>query len=152
MPANYMLMGLIPLMLPNAKIIHVMRDPVDTCFSCFTRLFNRHQNATYDLAELGNHYRNYQRLMEHWRKLLPAGSFMEVRYEDVVEDIDSQARRLIEYCDLTWDDRCLEFYKTKRSVRTASVAQVRKPIYRTSMARWRHYEKHLQPLLEALSR
>ena len=150
MPANYLLMGLIPLMMPHAKIIHVKRDPVDTCLSCFTRLFNRHQSATYDLTELGHHYVNYERLMAHWKSILPEGSFIEVQYEDVVEDIDTQARRLLAFCDLDWDPRCLEFYKTKRNVRTASVSQVRQPIYRGSINRWRHYEKDLKPLLTAL--
>ena len=150
MPANYMLMGLIPLMMPNAKIIHVMRDPVDTCLSCFTRLFNRHQNATYDLKELGQHYLNYRKLMDHWREILPPASFMDVRYEDLVDDIEGQSKRLMEYCDLGWDDRCLSFHQTKRSIRTASVTQVRQPIYRSSMERWRKYEKHLTPLLDVL--
>jgi len=150
MPANYMAMGLIPLMLPNAKIIHVKRNPVDTCLSCFTRLFNRHQDATYDLAELGRHYVNYERLMQHWHQTLPAGSFIEVQYEDIVADMEGQARRLIEYCGLEWNDACLEFHKNKRSIRTASVTQVRQPIYSSSVERWRHYEKYLGPLLNAL--
>jgi tetratricopeptide (TPR) repeat protein len=152
MPSNYMLLGLIPLMLPNAKIIHVKRNPIDTCLSCFTRLFNRHQSATYDLHELAEHYKNYMRLMNHWRKVLPEGSFLEVQYEDIVADIEAEARRLVEYCQLEWDDSCLEFYNNKRQVRTASVAQVRKPIYKQSVERWRNYEKHLTPLLDALGK
>jgi hypothetical protein len=150
MPANYMAMGLIPLMLPNAKIVHVRRNPVDTCVSCFTRLFNRHQDATYDLAELGKHYMNYDRLMQHWRTLLPANSFLEVQYEDIVADMEGQARRLIEYIGLGWDDSCLAFHKNKRNIRTASVTQVRQPIYKSSVERWRHYEAYLGPLLKEL--
>jgi hypothetical protein len=150
MPANYMALGLIALMLPNAKIIHVQRNPVDTCVSCFTRLFNRHQEATYDLAELGRHYANYARLMQHWRQVLPQGSFIEVQYEDIVADMEGQARRLIDFCGLDWNAACLDFHNNKRSIRTASVTQVRQPIYTSSVARWRHYEKHLGPLLEAL--
>jgi len=150
MPANYMAMGLIPLMLPHAKIIHVKRNPVDTCLSCYTRLFNRHQDATYDLAELGRHYVGYERLMQHWRKVMPVGSFVEVQYEDIVADMEGQARRLIDYCELEWNDACLEFHKNKRSVRTASLTQVRQPIYNSSVERWRHYEKFLGPLLSAL--
>ena len=150
MPANYMAMGLIPLMLPHAKIIHVKRNPVDTCLSCYTRLFNRHQDATYDLAELGRHYVGYERLMQHWRKVMPVGSFIEVQYEDIVADMEGQARRLIDYCELEWNDACLEFHKNKRSVRTASLTQVRQPIYNSSVERWRHYEKFLGPLLSAL--
>ena len=150
MPANYMAMGLIPLMLPNAKIVHVRRNPVDTCISCFTRLFNRHQDATYDLAELGKHYMNYDRLMQHWRSILPAKSFIEVQYEDIVSDMEGQARRLIEYIGLDWDDACLDFHKNKRNIRTASVTQVRQPIYQSSVERWRHYERYLDPLLKEL--
>jgi tetratricopeptide (TPR) repeat protein len=149
MPANYLALGLIPLMLPNARIIHVQRNPVDTCVSCFTRLFNRHQDATYDLRELGRHYVNYARLMAHWRGLLP-GRFLEVRYEDIVADMESEARRLVEFCGLPWDDACLAFHKTRRNIRTASVTQVRQPIYGSSVERWRHYEKFLAPLLDAL--
>ena len=152
MPSNYLLMGLIPLILPNAKIIHVRRDPADTCLSCFTRLFNRHQEMTYDLGELGRSYVNYALLMEHWKKILPAGSFLEVRYEDLVADIEGQAKRLIDYCDLSWDDRCLLFYKNKRTIRTASVTQVRQPIYNSSVGRWRNYEKQLMPLLIELKK
>jgi tetratricopeptide (TPR) repeat protein len=150
MPAQYLTLGLIPLLLPNARIIHVRRNPVDTCLSCFTRLFNRHQDATYDLTELGRHYRNYALLMDHWRALLPAGSFLEVQYEDIVADMETQARRLIDFCGLEWNDACLAFHKTKRNIRTASVTQVRQPIYSSSVERWRNYERFLGPLLTAL--
>lgn len=150
MPANYLLLGLIPLTLPNAKIVHVKRDPIDTCLSCFTRLFNRHQSATYDLTELGQHYLNYHRLMEHWKRVLPANAFIEIEYESLISDTEVQAKRLIEELSLEWDSACLDFYKNERRVRTASVTQVRQPIYKSSVERWRHYEKHLQPLLEQL--
>ncbi len=150
MPANFFAVGLIHLMLPNAKIIHVNRNPVDTCLSCFTRLFNRKQEHTYDLAELGQYYVHYARLMDHWRKVLPAGAFLDVQYEDIVADQEAQARRLIAYCGLEWNDACLDFHNTKRSIRTASVTQVRQPIYTSSVERWRHYEKFLGPLLDAL--
>ncbi len=150
MPANYLAVGLIHLMLPNAKIIHVNRNPVDTCLSCFTRLFNRKQEHTYDLAELGRYYVHYARLMDHWRNVLPAGAFLDMQYEDIVADQEAQARRLIEYCGLNWDPACLDFHTTKRSIRTASVTQVRQPIYNSSVERWRHYEKFLGPLLDEL--
>lgn len=150
MPANYLALGLIPLMLPKARIIHVKRNPLDTCISCFTRLFNRHQDATYDLAELGRHYANYARLMDHWRSVLPPGSFLEVQYEDIVADMEGQARRLIDFVGLPWDEACLAFHKTRRNIRTASVTQVRQPIYASSVERWRHYDKYLGPLREAL--
>jgi tetratricopeptide (TPR) repeat protein len=150
MPANYLALGLIPLILPNARIVHVKRNPVDTCVSCFTRLFNKHQDATYDLYELGRHYANYARLMNHWRQMLPPSSFMEVQYEDIVADQEAQARRLIDWVGLEWNEACLEFHKTKRNIRTASVTQVRQPIYTSSVERWRNYEKYLGPLLEGL--
>lgn len=150
MPANYLALGFIPLMFPNAKIIHVKRNPIDTCISCFTRLFNRHQDATYDLKELGAHYRNYVRLMDHWKIMLPADCFLEVEYEDIVCDIKNQAQRLIEWIGLDWDEACLDFYKNKRSIRTASLTQVRQPIYSSSVGRWRHYEEFLAPLLQEL--
>lgn len=150
MPANFFAVGLIHLMLPNAKIIHVNRNPVDTCLSGFTRLFNRKQEQTYDLAELGRYYTDYVRLMEHWRKVLPAGAFLDVQYEDIVADQEGQARRMLDFCGLEWDEACLDFHKHKRSIRTASVTQVRQPIYSSSVERWRPYEKHLGPLLDAL--
>jgi tetratricopeptide (TPR) repeat protein len=150
MPANYLALGLIPLMLPNARIIHVRRNPLDTCLSCFTRLFNRGQEATYDLYELGRHYANYARLMNHWRTALPPESFLEVVYEDIVADLEGQARRLIDWVGLEWDERCLAFHENRRSIRTTSVTQVRQPIYTSSVERWRHYEKYLGPLMAGL--
>ena len=150
MPANYLAMGLMPLMLPNARIIHVRRNPIDTCVSCFTRLFNRHQEATYDLFELGRHYAHYARLMAHWRSVMPAGSFLEIQYEDIVADQETAARQLIDWVGLDWDEACLSFHQTRRNIRTASVTQVRQPIYTSSVERWRHYEKYLGPLLSGL--
>jgi tetratricopeptide (TPR) repeat protein len=151
MPANFRFAGLIRLILPNARIVHCRRDPIDTCLSCYAHRFTRGQPFTYDLRELGLYYRAYDALMSHWRGLLPADRFMEVRYEDVVDDLEGQARRLIAFCGLPWDDACLAFHRTRRTVRTASVNQVRQPIYRTSVARWKPYEAYLGPLLAALS-
>ncbi|MFZ3019012.1 MAG: sulfotransferase [Gallionella sp.] len=150
MPVNFVAVGLIHLILPNAKIIHVRRNPLDTCVSCFTQLFQGRMDFSYDLEELGRYYLDYLRLMEHWRKVLPNGAFIEVNYEDVVSDQETQTRRLIEYCGLKWDDACMNFQNNGRSVRTASIAQVRRPIYRSSMERWRRYEQHLGPLLDIL--
>ena len=150
LPANYSLAGLIHLALPNARIIHVRRDPVDTCLSCFSILFGGHQPQTYDLAELGRYYRAYAALMEHWRGMLPPGVMLEVQYEEVVADFDRQARRIVAHCGLDWDDACLEFHKTQRPVWTASVNQVRQPIYRTAIGRWRPYRDMLGPLLAEL--
>lgn len=151
LPGNYLAIGLIHLMLPNAKIIHVKRNPVDTCLSCFTMNFiGKNIEYSYDLAELGQYYMAYLDLMEHWRNVLPENAFIEVQYENLISDPEEQARRLIDYCGLEWDPACLDFHKSERSVRTASLAQARKPIYLTSMERWRRYEKHLGPLLDVL--
>jgi tetratricopeptide (TPR) repeat protein len=150
LPSNYLLIGLIHLALPNARIIHTIRDPVDTCISCFSKLFTLGHNYTYDLAELGRYYRRYQKLMAHWNQVLPQGRILDVRYEDVVADLESQARRIIAHCGLDWDERCLAFHQTERPVSTPSAMQVRQPIYNKSIGRWRVYEPFLRPLLAEL--
>ncbi|HEX4042074.1 MAG TPA: tetratricopeptide repeat protein [Xanthobacteraceae bacterium] len=150
MPSNYYFAGLIHLALPNAKIIHSIRNPVDTCISCFSKLFTAEQNHTYDLAELGRYYGRYERLMAHWHRVLPPQSILDVRYEDVVADLEGQARRILAYCGLPWDERCLSFHETERPVRTASATQVRQPIYQSAVGRWRVYQEQLEPLLSAL--
>ncbi len=151
MPQNFERLGLIHLMLPKAKIVHVKRNPVDTCLSGFTMNFvGKNIKYSYDLSELGRFYVAYDKLMAHWREVLPAGTFLEVQYEDLIQDTEAQTRRLIEYCDLEWHEACLAPHKSERSVRTASVAQVRNPVYATSVERWRRYERHLGPLLDAL--
>ncbi len=147
---NFLAIGLIHAMFPNAKIIHVNRNPVDTCLSCFTNLFSETINFSYNLEELGRYYVDYARLMDHWRTVLPEGAFLDVQYEEVVADQEQQARRIIDFCGLEWNDACIDFHKLKRSVITASVNQVRQPIYKTSIERWRKYETHLGPLLNAL--
>ncbi len=149
MPGNFALLGLIRLALPNARIIHACRDVRDTAFSCFSLLFSGGHTYSYDLAELGRYCRAYLDLMQHWREVLP-GAMLEVRYEDVVADLETQARRIIAFCGLEWEHACLEFHRTARSVRTASAAQVRNPIYQTSIGRWRAHESALQPLLRSL--
>ena len=136
MPGNFLLAGLIHLALPNARIIHACRDLRDTAFSCFSLLFTGGQAYSFDLAELGRYCRSYQKLMEHWHAVMP-GVILDVHYEQVVDDLEQQARRIIAHCGLVWDDACLDFYRTQRSVRTASAAQVRQPIYRSSIGRWR---------------
>jgi tetratricopeptide (TPR) repeat protein len=150
MPANFRLAGLIHLVLPNARIIHARRNPIDTCLSCFGRAFAGDQPFKYDLAELGRYYRAYEALMAHWRRVLPARTFLEVSYEDVVADLEGQARRIVAHCGLGWDDSCLQFHRTERLVRTASAIQVRQPLYTTSVGRWRAYGELLRPLLNAL--
>ncbi|MCC3862472.1 tetratricopeptide repeat-containing sulfotransferase family protein [Pseudemcibacter aquimaris] len=150
MPANYFYVGLIHTLLPNAKIVHVKRNALDTCISCFQRLFGHNQYQTYDLTELGTYYRNYVELMDHWRTVLPEGSFYELCYEELVSNPEEQSKALIAHCGLDWHEDCLNFHKNKRSIRTASVTQVRKPIYKSSMEKWRRYEKYLGPLIKAL--
>jgi tetratricopeptide (TPR) repeat protein len=150
MPGNFRFVGMIRLILPNARIIHTVRDPVDTCLSCFSKLFTDEQVCTYDLAELGRYYRAYQQLMDHWRAVLPDGVLLEVAYESMVDDFETQARRIVAHCDLEWDPACLEFYKTARPVSTASLTQVRQPIYRSSVGRWRPKPDLLRPLTDAL--
>jgi tetratricopeptide (TPR) repeat protein len=147
MPANFFYLGMLRRMLPQAKIIHAMRDPMDSCFSCFSRLFNDTMGFAYDLDTLGRYYVRYMQLMEHWQATLPEGAILDVRYEEVVADVEGQARRMLAYCGLPWDEACLDFHKNKRPVKTASVAQVRKPIYTTSVARWQRFGPHLEPLL-----
>jgi tetratricopeptide (TPR) repeat protein len=151
MPANFLFLGLIRLALPNARIIHTMRDPVDTCLSCFTTLFADGQLYSYNLGELGRHYRAYQTLMDHWRTVLPPGGMLEVRYEDLIADQEGQTRRLLDYCDLAWDDACFDFHKTSRAVWTASAAQVRRPLYSSAVGRRRPTATVLAPLTDGLS-
>jgi len=150
MPHNFLHLGLINLLMPEARVIHIQRDPVDTCVSNYFQDFASSFLAyARDLAHLGHHYRQYERLMAHWRTVLDM-PFMEVRYEDLVADQERVSRQVIDFVGLEWDDACLSFHKTKRTVSTASYAQVRNPIYTKSVERWRRYEKHLGPLLDAL--
>jgi tetratricopeptide (TPR) repeat protein len=150
MPSNFAFAGLIHLALPNAIIIHAVRDPLDTCVSCFSKHFIDGQLHTYDLAELGRYYRHYQALMAHWHRVLPQGRILDVSYEDTVADLEGAARRIIAHCRLPWDKRCLDFHLTERTVRTASATQVRKPIYKSAVGAWRRYEPFLAPLLKEL--
>jgi tetratricopeptide (TPR) repeat protein len=152
LPGNFLNIGLIRLFLPNARIIHTMRRPIDTCVSCYSKLFTSGHHYTYDLGELGRFYRGYSELMDHWRSVLPPGAMLDVSYEDVVDDLEGQARRFIDYCGLPWDDRCLSFYNNCRPVRTASAIQVRQPLFRSSLERWRKYERGIGPLLEELEK
>ena len=151
MLANYCFLGLVCAALPEARIIHTRRDPIDTCLSCYSKLFSTEIPYAYDLGELGRYYRGYAGLMAHWRRVLPADMMLDVQYEELVGDLEPQARRLLGHCGLDWDDACLSFHRTERIVRTASVTQVRQPIYRTSVGRWRPPEPLLRPLLNGLA-
>lgn len=149
MPGNFKSIGLICALFPNAHIIHCRRDPVDTCISSYTQLFAEGNQWSFDLTLLGQHYRRYWNMMAHWRRELP-GRFLEVRYEQVVENTELAARELLEWCGLPWDEKVLRFYETDRPVNTASVAQVRQPIYTSSMGRWKKWEPYIQPLLNEI--
>lgn len=148
--SNYRYIGLIHLTLPNAAIIHTVRDPADTCISCFFSLFADGQLYTYNLAELGRHYRRYQTIMTHWRRVLPSSRILDVRYEDVVANVEEVARRIVTHCGLEWCARSLEFYRIEQPVRTASAVQVRQPIYQNSVGRSRQYRAGISPLLAEL--
>jgi tetratricopeptide (TPR) repeat protein len=149
MPGNFLMLGLIHAILPNARIIHSRRHPVETCLSCYRINFSEGHHWSYGLRELGRYYKYYWELMNFWREQYP-NVMLEVRYEDNVADVDAQARKLVDYLGLEWHEGCLEFYNTERVVLTASTSQVRKPIYTTSINRWRKYEAYLGPLLEEL--
>lgn len=151
-PLNFRHLGWIRMILPQARIVHACRDPMDSCFSCFTHLFEADNLAyTYDLAALGRYYDRYARLMRHWHAVLP-DAILDVRYEGMVADTEAQVRRMLAWLGLAWDPRCLGFHHTPRFVATASVAQVRRPIYSSSVARWRHFESHLGTLRALVER
>jgi tetratricopeptide (TPR) repeat protein len=150
MPDNYRFLGLIHLMLPNAKIIHAIRDPMDTCFSCYTMHFTHGHEYSFDLHMLGKRYKRYQKLMQHWHQVLPTGRILDLHYEDNVANPEAEAKRLLDFLGLPWDPACLKFYETRRAVNTASVSQVRKPIYDSSIARWKHFRPYLRPLQEII--
>ena len=149
MPNNFRHIGLIHLMLPNARIIDVRREPMACCLGNFKQLFAQGQTFTYGLENIARYYRTYLELMRHWDEVLP-GQVLRLHYEDVVQDLEQSVRRLLEFCELEFDPACVEFHRTERSVRTASSEQVRQPIYREGLSQWRHYEPWLAPLREAL--
>ena len=136
-------------MLPNAKIIDARRHPMSCCFSGFKQLFGEGQEFSYGQEEIGNYYKQYIRLMKHWDEVLP-GFVLRVQHEDVVEDLEAEVRRLLDFCELPFEEACLSFHKTERSVRTPSAEQVRQPIYRSGLDQWCNYESYLDPLKEAL--
>ena len=148
-PNNFMHVGLLQLILPNAKIINAKRHPLDSCYGSYKQLFAKGQPFTYDLVEIGEYYLQYQRIMDHWHEALP-GKVLDVQYEEVVTDLESQVTRILEHCELEWEESCLKFHETSRSVKTASSEQVRQPIYSSSVNTWRHYEPHLGALIETL--
>lgn len=150
LPGNFFHVGLIRKLLPRARIIHVARDPLDTCLSCFSKHFSAGHEYSYDLAELGRYYRRYRELMRHWRGLVPEEFLCEVRYESLVADFEGQARRLVAFCGLPWDAACLQFHRAGRVVRTASAVQVRRPVSTAAVGRAARLAPRLGPLVEAL--
>jgi tetratricopeptide (TPR) repeat protein len=148
-PNNFTYIGLIRLALPNAKIINAKRHPLDSCFGSFKQLFASGQQFSYDLVEVGEYYLQYDRLVRHFHELLP-GFILDVQYEEMVADLDSQVGRLLDFCDLPFEEACLRFHETERAVKTASSEQVRRPIYSTSVNLWRNYEQHLEELIDVL--
>lgn len=149
MPENFQHIVFIRLLFPNARIIHSVRNPIDTCLSCYFQQFTGYHDYAYDLEDLGKHYVEYKRLMDHYRDIANI-PMLEVKYEDLVHDAEGWSRKMIEFCGLEWDERCLRFYETERVVRTASYDQVKEPVYTRSIDKWKHYEHHLQPLIKAL--
>ncbi|MBS0362288.1 MAG: sulfotransferase, partial [Proteobacteria bacterium] len=149
MPNNFLHVGLIQLILPQAKIIDARRHPLGSGFSAFKQHFAQGQGFSYDLADIGRYYRDYVELMAHFDQVLP-GRIHRVIYEDLVEDLEGQTRALLAYCGLPFEDACLRFYETRRAVRTVSSEQVRRPIYRDGLGQWRAYESWLGPLKAAL--
>ena len=150
MPNNFRHIGLIHLILPNARIIDARRDPMGCCFSNFKQLFAEGQDFTYGLAEIGRYYSGYVDLMRHWDEVLP-GKVLHVQYEDVVADLETQVRRLLDFCGLPFEDACVNFHQTERAVRTASSEQVRQPIFRSGLDQWENFDPWLAPLRAALA-
>ena len=149
MPGNFMHLGLIELLFPDARVIHCMRDPLDTCLSAYFQDFTQNHPYCYDLYNLGAYHKQYQRLMQHWRQVLKL-PMLEVQYEELVANQETVTRRMVEFCGLEWDERCLQFHQAKRYVATASYDQVRQPLYNKSAGRWKHYERYLEPLRKGL--
>lgn len=150
MLGNFLLLGLAHLMFPRAALLHIRRQPLDLCFSCYEHLFTGHIPYAYDLVELGQYYQLYEKLMRHWHAVFPPKRILEVDYESLVKNPETEIRRVLDYCRLPFDAHCLQHDKVQRPVNTASHSQVRKPVYHTSVDRWRNYAEHLRPLAEIL--
>jgi hypothetical protein len=149
LPNNFSHVGLLHLILPNAKIINARRHPLDSCLGAYKQLFGQGQHFTYDMFELAEYYKQYHADMMHWHSVLP-GKVLDVHYEHTVTDLETQVRRILEHCGLPFEEQCLRFHETDRAVKTASSEQVRQPIYKGALGKWRRYEKHLGPWIEEL--
>jgi tetratricopeptide (TPR) repeat protein len=150
LPENFLYIGLIHLALPNARIVHMTRDPVDQCMECLAKLFTAGHAYSYDLGEVGRYYRAYRALMDHWRRVLPEGVILDVQYENMIDDFGGQSRRIVAHCGLEWDDACLGFHETERPAITRHGRHVRQPLRHEPFGRWRAYREQLRPLFEAL--
>ncbi|MDB5303119.1 MAG: sulfotransferase [Phycisphaerales bacterium] len=146
LPSNFLYLGLAEILFPECHVIHCVRDPRDTCLSCYFTYFASGNAFSFDLGQLAGFYRDYRRMMQHWKQVLTL-PMLDVRYEDVVADVEGQTRRMLEFLDLPWDDRCLRFHENKRPVVTSSRDQVRRPLYASSVGRWQHYQRHIPELL-----
>jgi hypothetical protein len=149
MPFNFMHLGLIAALFPDAAIIHCRRSAADTCLSCYFTSFNEELQFASELSALGRYWLDYERLMHHWHRVLPV-KILDVDYERLVTDTEATVRQMLDFCELAWEPACMHFFNIDRGVRTPSRWQVRQPIYPQSVGRWRHYERQLRPLLDAL--
>ncbi len=149
MPQNFLHLGIIAFLFPRARIIHCIREPLDTCVSCYFQNFGTAHPYTHSLEQLGQYYREYHRLMHHWQKVIDI-PILDIGYEELVSDQEGITRKLLEFCDLEWNDQCLRFYENKRAVATLSHEQVRKPVYAHSIGRWKHYDAFITPLIDVL--
>ena len=149
MPNNFAHIGFLKMILPNAKVINAQRNPLDSCISSYKQLFYKGQSWSYDLFEIAEYYLEYQRMMDHWHQVLP-GEIHDLKYENLINNQQYETEKLLEYCGLDWEEKCLRFYETERSINTASSEQVRQPIYKGSMNAWKNYERHIAPLIETL--
>ena len=151
MPANFMHLGFIDLLFPNSHVIHCQRDPLDTCLSCYFQSFSGEHPYAYSLSDLGKYYRLYRKLMKYWKKVLRI-PIHELSYESLVQNQEQETSKLLAFCGIEWNDACLDFHNTRRTVSTASYDQVREPMYKKSIGRWRQYERHLGPLIDELNK
>ena len=149
MPNNFANIGFLKMILPNAKVINAQRNPLDSCISSYKQLFYKGQSWSYDLFEIAEYYLEYQRMMDHWHKLFP-GEILDLKYENLINNQQDETESLLKYCGLEWEEQCLKFYETERSINTASSEQVRQPIYKGAMNAWKNYESHIGPLIETL--
>ena len=150
MPGNFVYLWLIEVLFPKARVIHCVRDPLDTCISAYFQNFAERNLFTFSLHTLAKYYKSYMELMYHWKQVLTI-TMLDIEYESIVRNTEAVSRSMIDFCGLEWDDRCLQFYNSRHFIGTASCHQVRRPIYNKSIGRWKKYEQHLEPLIRSLA-